>query len=115
MKIVLLSSKAWGSKMARYMHLVVPSHHICDLFSRWNLWKEDKALIEDEGGGGGGQAGAGGRGGVGGAEQPPRGGSLPEIIRVAKVANQGKICILDIDMQGVKQIKQSGLRSSRVA
>ena len=30
---------------------------------------------------------------------------------VAKVANQGKICILDIDMQGVKQIKQSGLKA----
>ena len=30
---------------------------------------------------------------------------------VAMVANQGKICILDIDMQGVKQIKQSGLKA----
>ena len=30
---------------------------------------------------------------------------------VSKVANQGKICILDIDMQGVKQIKQSGLKA----
>ena len=30
---------------------------------------------------------------------------------VAKVANQGKICILDIDMQGVKLIKQSGLKA----
>ena len=30
---------------------------------------------------------------------------------VAKVAGQGKICILDIDMQGVKQIKQSGLKA----
>ena len=30
---------------------------------------------------------------------------------VAKVANQRKICILDIDMQGVKQIKQSGLKA----
>ena len=33
---------------------------------------------------------------------------------VAKVANQGKICILDIDMQGVKQIKQSGLKARYV-
>ena len=30
---------------------------------------------------------------------------------VAKVAGQGKICILDIDMQGVKQIKKSGLKA----
>ena len=30
---------------------------------------------------------------------------------VAMVANQGKICILDIDMQGVKLIKQSGLKA----
>lgn len=33
---------------------------------------------------------------------------------VAMVANQGKICILDIDMQGVKQIKQSGLKARYV-
>jgi len=33
---------------------------------------------------------------------------------VAKVANQAKICILDIDMQGVKQIKQSGLKARYV-
>jgi len=33
---------------------------------------------------------------------------------VAKVANQRKICILDIDMQGVKQIKQSGLKARYV-
>ena len=30
---------------------------------------------------------------------------------VASVAGQGKICILDIDMQGVKQIKKSGLKA----
>jgi len=33
---------------------------------------------------------------------------------VAKVAGQGKICILDIDMQGVKQIKKSGLKARYV-
>lgn len=33
---------------------------------------------------------------------------------VGRVAGQAKVCILDIDMQGVKQIKQSGLEAKYV-
>jgi guanylate kinase len=33
---------------------------------------------------------------------------------VARVASQAKVCILDIDMQGVKQIRQSGLQAKYV-